>query len=124
MRLYLTSAGWCGTQAEARAFGKDFDQIEVPTDKAGLIAFLNGQFNATNDLVESRDEVIAAATPVVVPVQSYADFTTRLDDAVAAAPLAQRLTWASLALEDARTALHPAEHRKQAWGQPAGELAA
>lgn len=28
-----------GTQAEARAVNKQFDQIDIPTDKAGLMAF-------------------------------------------------------------------------------------
>lgn len=43
MKLYLTQAGrWAGTQADARVDGR-FDQIEVPTDKPGLIAWLNEQ---------------------------------------------------------------------------------
>ncbi len=42
MRLYLTATGrYVGTQAEARADGKDWTPEEVPTDKAGLIAYLN-----------------------------------------------------------------------------------
>ena len=34
---------WTGTQADARAAqgGKDFETVEVPTDKPGLIAWLN-----------------------------------------------------------------------------------
>jgi len=34
---------WSGTQADARELhgGKDFEHIDVPTDKAGLMAFLN-----------------------------------------------------------------------------------
>lgn len=44
MRLYLTQAGrWVGTQADARKDGS-FDQVEVPTDKPGLLAWLNDQF--------------------------------------------------------------------------------
>lgn len=39
MRLYITSAGrYAGTQADA---GKGFTQVEVPTDKAGLLDYLN-----------------------------------------------------------------------------------
>ena len=42
MRLYRTNDGqWAGTQADAKKIGK-FEQIEVPTDKAGLLEFLNG----------------------------------------------------------------------------------
>lgn len=41
MRLYRTPQGqWAGTQAEAKALGQ-FDQVEVPTDKPGLLEFLN-----------------------------------------------------------------------------------
>jgi hypothetical protein len=44
MRLYVNSNGqWAGTQAEAKKI--DANLIEVPTDKPGLIAFLNGQQN-------------------------------------------------------------------------------
>jgi hypothetical protein len=41
MRLYHTPTGqWAGTQAEAKALGL-FELVEVPTDKPGLLAFLN-----------------------------------------------------------------------------------
>lgn len=45
MRLYRTAAGhWHGTQDAARAdAGRDWQQIEVPTDKPGLLAWLNEQ---------------------------------------------------------------------------------
>tara|TARA_R110002126_G_scaffold15165_1_gene62406 strand:+ start:218 stop:547 length:330 start_codon:yes stop_codon:yes gene_type:complete len=43
MKLYTNSKGqWCGTQADARKqFRKDRREVEVPVDKAGLMAFLN-----------------------------------------------------------------------------------
>lgn len=46
MKLYQTTLGqWAGTQADARALkathGVDFEQVEVPTDKPGLLEFLN-----------------------------------------------------------------------------------
>lgn len=41
MRLYVSPKGeWAGTQADAKQYGQ-FWQIEVPTDKAGLLKFLN-----------------------------------------------------------------------------------
>ena len=41
MRLYTNNeGGWAGTQADAKALGK-FEQVEVPTDKATLLEFLN-----------------------------------------------------------------------------------
>jgi hypothetical protein len=44
MRLYKSSNGqWCGTQREAQKnFPRDWQETEVPTSKAELIAFLNG----------------------------------------------------------------------------------
>lgn len=47
MKLYLipSTGEWLGTQADAKAaareVGCDFDQLEVPTDKTGLLEFLN-----------------------------------------------------------------------------------
>ena len=41
MRLYTNNeGGWAGTQSDAKALGK-FEQVEVPTDKATLLEFLN-----------------------------------------------------------------------------------
>jgi hypothetical protein len=42
MKLYLTAAGiYAGTQVEAKADGKGWRLEEVPTDKYGLIDYLN-----------------------------------------------------------------------------------
>lgn len=42
MKLYVNKDGvWCGTQAEAKKVGASV--TEVPTDKQGLLDFLNGQ---------------------------------------------------------------------------------
>ena len=45
MNLYRSKGYiWTGTQADAKAANdgdKNFEHIDVPTDKAGLIAFLN-----------------------------------------------------------------------------------
>lgn len=46
MRLYrILGAAWAGTQADAKAAAKDantpWHEYEVPTDKTGLLAFLN-----------------------------------------------------------------------------------
>jgi len=44
MRLYSNSRGeWVGTQAETRKSKFTFEQVEVPTDKKGLLEFLNNQ---------------------------------------------------------------------------------
>ena len=43
MRLYKNSNGvWAGTQADARKMcGKDYTEVDVPTDKPSLLKFLN-----------------------------------------------------------------------------------
>lgn len=58
MRLYKTRDGtFYGTQAEAKKADKKFQQVEVPTDKAGLIKYLNKPpVEKTNrELAEVRD---------------------------------------------------------------------
>ena len=43
MRLYKNTDGvWAGTQADARKYcGKDYTEVDVPTDKPSLLKFLN-----------------------------------------------------------------------------------
>ncbi len=43
MKLYKNSEGvWAGTQADARKYcGKDYQTVDVPTDKPNLLGFLN-----------------------------------------------------------------------------------
>ena len=43
MKLYKNSEGvWAGTQADARKMcGKDYQTVDVPTDKPSLLRFLN-----------------------------------------------------------------------------------
>ena len=61
MKLYTKhgTGRWVGTQAEAKSeFGAGHWEQDVPTDKASLIAFLNGhQVNSQNDAVV---DVVAA----------------------------------------------------------------
>jgi len=43
MKLYKNNNGvWAGTQADARKMcGKDYTEVDVPTDKPSLLKFLN-----------------------------------------------------------------------------------
>ena len=44
MRLYKNTLNqWFGTQAEARSSGHGWHEVNVPTDKAGLLEWLNSQ---------------------------------------------------------------------------------
>ena len=55
MRLYRTAKGaWVGTQDDARKDGKGWTQVEVPTDKANLLAFLNATVAPANDNSQSH----------------------------------------------------------------------
>lgn len=81
MKLYLTAAGiYAGTQAEAKRDGKGWQLEEVPTDKYGLIDYLNklkfgdggavDQSGVTLPMTaqDEQDEVLEA-----LPVQRFAD---------------------------------------------------
>lgn len=84
MRLYRTATGhWTGTIADATKAARidadgRWDQIEVPTDKAGLIAFLND--------MEARPATPAASQP---------DFPVQPDVAAVVEPKAPPPTPAS-----------------------------
>lgn len=82
MRLYRDAHGVIvGTQAEAKRMGKGWEQIDVPTDKQGLIDYLNS-YRPTFELQGStlladtlpttaqdeQNEVLEA-----LPVQRFAD---------------------------------------------------
>ena len=109
MKLYIANGTYVGTQAEAKAVTKDFEQVEVPVDKAGLIDYLNGLRMATVAEVEPVVvEHAAPADPVDLP-KGFGDpsvpFTVGrlidLDEAFAAAPIRQQLRLAVVAIDNA-----------------------
>lgn len=61
MRLYTNDKGaWAGTQADARKdFGKDWREVDVPTSKPDLLAFLNnyGVKQSDDAVIEYMDAV-------------------------------------------------------------------
>jgi len=62
MRLYTNNeGGWAGTQADAKVWGK-FEQVEVPTDKATLLEFLNEYQVGAADVVSAQMEVVQQKT--------------------------------------------------------------
>tara|TARA_R110000744_G_scaffold357502_1_gene464337 strand:- start:118 stop:456 length:339 start_codon:yes stop_codon:yes gene_type:complete len=64
MRLYTTGSQWAGTQADAKKLGK-FVEINVPTDKQGLLDWLNKMH--WNDL-EYMKPVTEPSAPVAEPL--------------------------------------------------------
>ena len=63
MRLYTTGSQWAGTQADAKKLGK-FVEINVPTDKQGLLEWLNKMH--WNDL-EYMKPATEPSAPVAEP---------------------------------------------------------
>ena len=103
MLFYLCNGSTlCGTQADARALDKDFVQLEVPVDKAGLMAFVNELY---------AREAPAPTTEIIVPVPHlpppvpYSIKTSEIDKVFQNLPIGHQLTLASLALEKARDVL-------------------
>jgi len=64
MRLYHAAGVYVGTQADAKRLDKDFTQVEVPTDKDGLMAFLNRAKIAPQNAV-GAPPVVTAPSPSV-----------------------------------------------------------
>lgn len=72
MKLYKTPDGqFHGTQADARKVDRDFQQVEVPTDKAGLIAYLNGQSQRTIEPqpLPTQEQVFVSTPARETPVE-------------------------------------------------------
>lgn len=62
MRLYYAAGVYVGTQADAKRLDKDFTPVEVPTDKDGLMAFLNrGHIKALAGVAEPSPTITAPA---------------------------------------------------------------
>lgn len=106
MKLYITAAGhYVGTQADAKAEGKGWRQVEVPTDKAGLLDYLNRNWaNNPADEAEIEDttEIVAEIANNTV---SYAHQAVAFEDAFAKMSLSEKLHYGALAMEAARDEL-------------------
>jgi hypothetical protein len=53
----------CGTQADARLINKDFEQIDIPIDKTGLMAFVQKALDTAWTLRKELDELPLASAP-------------------------------------------------------------
>jgi len=122
MIFYLINAGngqpsqLAATQEDARSVAKDrgfgpraFEKHDVPTDKDGLMSYINGLMRVEPELTD--DEIRQSNTPEAQAVArermrpSYVDQSVALDEAWEALPLARKLHFAALAMEDARNQL-------------------
>lgn len=110
MKLYRTTLGtWAGTQADAKAIAKDqdpsgFETVEVPTDKPGLLEFLNehmGSDTYTESPAVEQTPTVASPPPVPGRIQSLQmsfEKNIRLEDEIANADLPRTVSIASHAL--------------------------
>lgn len=109
MRLYRTRSGnWVGTQADATRVAREdgsnghWRQVEVPTDKPGLIAWLGSQQIAeeTIDRASLLDPIPATVAPANladVPTEAAARISVEEEiqrcDLPRLAVLAQNIAW-------------------------------
>ena len=93
-----------GTQADARAINKQFEQIDIPTDKAGLMAYVQDLM----DQVGASEAPAAVSVPVQAPAPpSYAHYSVKLDEEFEKLPIAHQLHFAAMAMENARSLVTP-----------------
>lgn len=121
MKLYIADGTYCGTQAEAKAISKQFEAVDVPVDKAGLIAYLN---NAALVVAAETvaDTVAALNTPSSIAEAFTAQTPFDLDTAFERAPLRQRLRLAVTAIDAAEASI-PKEWTPAAIGSsPCSEI--
>ena len=120
MKLYIANGTYVGTQAEAKAITKNFELVEVPVDKAGLIDYLNGLTALSYSVPEVNSLVPAGLT-----AEQANGEPIDLDSAFEAAPLSMQLRLAVVAI-DAATANLFAQARaaKEPYHPPVAETAA
>lgn len=102
MKLYIANGRYIGTQADAKKLDKDFEQVEVPTDKEGLLDYLNGLSRDVSGPADEYTTIVERQDPPVPTGPSHSDQSVAIDDAWDALPLARKLHFGSLALEEAR----------------------
>lgn len=95
MKLYMAAGQYVGTQADARKLDKDFAEVEVPTDKPGLMAFLNAMVLPAGDEFET---VVERHDPPI----GYAEQSVGGDEWFESIAVEHQLTLTQLALENAR----------------------
>lgn len=70
----------CGTQADARLLDRNFVQVDIPTDKAGLMSYIN-DIRGLKDQDTRQSEVyenVPKCIETIVPDQNV-NLTTKID---------------------------------------------
>ena len=127
-----------GTQADARAINKHFEQIDIPTDKGGLQSYvqtLMRHLDVADETIKrlarsrpapnpEREQEVPAEliTPLPAPVQvqpptpSYAEVSISIENAWRDLPMSMKLHFAADAMEEARSILYPPTPKPR-WGE-------
>lgn len=104
MKLYIANGVYVGTQADARAINKTFAQVEVPTDKDGLIKYLNENIAFNEPQEDEFETVVERHDPPIETGPSHTETSIAIDDVWDELPLARKAHFAALFCEDARDA--------------------
>ena len=98
-----------GTQADARAINKDFTQVDIPTDKTGLMNYVQQLLRQIDDACvrfterEENPPVESVDPPKITEREvSYTERSIEIDEIFQNLPLAHQLSLAALAMENAR----------------------
>ena len=85
MKLYVNEdrTQWRGTQADAKAAFGSIDQFEVPTDKQGLIDFLN-KYSLKQVVHKKSDETVEETIIRVRELKFQRENTPKPDDSISA----------------------------------------
>lgn len=101
MNLYLANGIYFGTQADARKVDRSFAPVDVPTDKAGLIAYLNDISVAAKPPASAPESSVVAPPPVAAARPLSAANVIAKMDAFQAVPDSQKLTVLEEAIQNA-----------------------
>lgn len=103
MKLYINNGRYFGTKAEA---GKGGTLEEVPTDKPGLIPYLNAMAEVIVELASKPERPVLPVPERETPTRPD---PLQFDDAWEEMSLARKAHFAALFCEEARLALKPAK---------------
>lgn len=93
-----------GTQLDAKKFTKHARTVEIPTDKEGLMKYVNELRAFAVAEGELNVEATIAKEPATAKT-GYTEWSVGLDEAFDKLPLAHKLDFAAKAMEAAREAI-------------------
>lgn len=117
MKLYFAAGQYVGTHADAKKLDKDFSPIEVPTDKKGLINYLNVLVSQIGlDKPDEFETVVERHDPPIEPETETLSETQYLQQFFDKAPITLRLELAVRAIDAADAELRGKARVERSWG--------